>query len=269
MVLSIAAVLFSGCSQNDTAKLKVMSGSTLITYIAQQVAGDKVEIVNLIPASQHPGDFNAKPGDIENLAKAKLFLLHGWPGEGYAEKLISSANNPGLTIVKANVNGNWMIPSIQAAGIDKVAAALAQIDPPNAAYYQQQAAAYRQRIQATETELKTRLSQANVSQLSVIASVRQADFLQWAGFKVAATYVSPDALTPQTVKDLVDKGKAEKAAIVVNNLQDSQDAGKGIAEELKIPNINLSNFPGGLDNTETWEKAITKNVDILLDAINK
>jgi nitrogenase molybdenum-iron protein alpha/beta subunit len=67
----------------------------------------------------------------------------------------------------------------------------------------------------------------------------------------------------------VDKGKAEKAAIVVNNLQDSQDAGKGIAEELKIPNINLSNFPGGLDNTETWEKAITKNVDILLDAINK
>ncbi len=241
----------------------------MLSYIAQQIAGDKLEIINLIPASQHPGDFNARPGDIETLAKAKLLLLHGWPGEGYADKLISSANNPDLTVVKANVDGNWMIPTIQAAGVDKVAAALAQIDPVNADYYQKQAAAYKQRIQATETELKNRLAQANVSQVSVIASVRQADFLQWAGFKMAATYVSPDALTPQTIKDLVDKGKTEKAAVVVNNLQDSQDAGKGVAEELGIPNVNLSNFPGGLDNTETWEKAITKNVDILLDAISK
>jgi hypothetical protein len=36
---------------------------------------------------------------------------------------------------------------------------------------------------------------------------------------------------------------------------------------LGAKNLNLSNFPGGFDNTETWEKAIDHNVDILLNAL--
>jgi zinc transport system substrate-binding protein len=105
--------------------------------------------------------------------------------------------------------------------------------------------------------------------VKVIASARQADFLQWAGFNVVASFASPQALTPQVVKDLVDKGKAEGVRVVVNNLQDSPDVGKGIAGELGVPNLNLSNFPGGLEDTVTWEKAIDRNVDLLIIALKK
>jgi zinc transport system substrate-binding protein len=55
----------------------------------------------------------------------------------------------------------------------------------------------------------------------------------------------------------------------VNNLQDGPDAGKGIAQELGVPNLNLSNFPGGLEDTATWEKAIDRNVDLLIIALKK
>ena len=60
------------------------------------------------------------------------------------------------------------------------------------------AEAYKKKIQAKETDIKARLTKANVSTVKVIASARQADFLQWAGFKVVATFASPQALTPQT-----------------------------------------------------------------------
>jgi zinc transport system substrate-binding protein len=263
----VIGLLVTGCSPGNTSKLKVVTSTSLMEYIVKQVGGDLVDVINLVPPNQHPGNFDVKPGDIQKLSSANLFLLHGWPGEGYADKLIASANNPGMTVVKANIDGNWMIPSVQMAATDKVMIVLSEIDSKNASAYQKSAEAYKKKIQAKDTDVKARLTKANVSKVKVIASARQADFLQWAGFNVVATYDSPQALTPQTVKDLIDKGKAEKVILVINNLQDGQDAGKAIAQELGAKNLNLSNFPGGFDNTETWEKAIDHNVDILLNAL--
>ncbi|MDD5701700.1 MAG: metal ABC transporter substrate-binding protein [Dehalococcoidales bacterium] len=264
----LGLMIFSGCATAEAARLKVVTGSSLLTYIVEQVGGDKLDVINLIPPAQHPGDFNVKPGDIETLSKAGLFLLHGWPGEKYADDFIAAANNPGLTAVRAGVDGNWMIPSVQMTAVEKVAGILAQADSKNAAAYQAAAEAYKGRIQQKETDINARLGQADAAQVNVISSIRQADFLQWAGFNVAATYISPDALTPQAVKDLVDKGRAAGVTLVVNNLQDSADAGKGLAEELNARSINLSNFPGGMDDTETWEKTIDRNLDILLEAVS-
>jgi zinc transport system substrate-binding protein len=268
-LLSLTLLILGGCNGNEEPKLKVMTSTSLMTYIVQQVGGNNVEALNLVPPNQHPGNFDAKPSDIEKLASASLFLLHGWPGEGYADKLITSANNPNLIVVKANVDGNWMIPSVQSTAVDKVLSALSEVDPDNATTYQKSAEKYKQRIQAKEIDIKARLTKADVTKINVIASFWQADFLTWAGFNVVATFGGTQSLTPQVIKDLVDQGKAANVTLIINNLQDGQDAGKAIAEELGAENLNLSSFPGGLDNTETWEKAIDRNVTILLDAIAK
>ncbi len=251
VLLSFSTILLGGCNDTNTTKLKAVTSTSLVTYIVQQVGGDHVETLNLVPPNQHPGNFDIKPDDIQKLATAKLFLLQGLPGETYVDKLVSAANNPNLIVIKANISGNWMIPSIQSAAVDKVLSALSEVDPENATTYQRAAEKYKQRIQAKETDIKNKLAKANVSKINVIASVRQADFLQWAGFYVLATFSSPSSLTPQVVKDLVDKGKAGGVTLVINNLQDGADAGKAIAEELKAKNLNLSNFPGGFSNTET------------------
>lgn len=257
-------VLLAGCQPAVSSKLKVVTSTTLMEYIVQQVGGERVDVVNLVPPNQHPGNFDVKPGDIQKLASANLFLLHGWPGEGYADKLIASANNPDIRVIKASVDGNWMIPSVQTAATDKVRIILSEMDSKNAAAYQKSAEAYERRIQAKETDIKTRLAKANISTIKIIASFRQADFLQWAGFNVVATFGGPLVLTPQTIKDLIDKGKAEGVSLVINNIQDGQDAGLAIAQELGARNLNLSNFPGGFDNTETWEKAIDRNIELIL-----
>ena len=84
---------------------------------------------------------------------------------------------------------------------------------------------------------------------------------------MVGTFDSASSLTPQAVKDLVDTGKAKGVSLVINNLQDSEDAGKGIAASIGAKSINLSNFPGGFSNTDTWAKAIDYNVNLLLNAI--
>jgi len=270
LLLTLSAVMLLGsCTANDSGKLKVVTSTSLMEYIVKQVGDNLIEVTNLVPPNQHPGNFDIKPGDIQNLAKANLFLLHGWPGEGYADKLVASANNPALMVVKAVVDGNWMIPSVQAAAVDRVTAVLSENDSKNAAAYQKAAEVYKKKIQSVETEVKTRLAAANAAGIKVIASARQADFLQWAGFNVIGSFQSPQALTPQAVQDFIDKGRVAEVTLIINNLQDGKDAGQAIAQDLGAQNLNLSNFPGGFDDTETWEKAILYNIDILIQALGK
>jgi zinc transport system substrate-binding protein len=71
------------------------------------------------------------------------------------------------------------------------------------------------------------------------------------------------------VAGLVDQGREVNVRLIIDNLQSGEDAGKAIAEELGCRRIVLSNFPGGFDNTKTWEKAIDRNIDLILDAVKQ
>ena len=267
----VVSLVLASCSSAGTTKLRVVASTSLIAQIVERTGGDRVEVVNIIPPAQCPGHFDVKPGDIQKLADADLFFLHGWQGEKFSQELIASANNPDLTVVSLDIqttkNDNWMTPPVQQAAVDKIAGALAQADTENSAAYQQSAAEYRSKISAKETEIKARLAQANLSSVNVMCNEQQAGFVKWVGLNIVATYGRPDSLTPQVVRELVDTGKAENVTLIIDNLQSGQDAGAGVAEELNCKSIILSNFPGGFDNTETWEKAIDRNIELILEAV--
>jgi len=268
LVLSlVVAPLLGGCSPASTSNLKVVTSTSLIASIVERVGGDKVDVVNIIPPAQCPGHFDVKPGDIQKLADADLFLLHGWQGEMFSQDLIASANNPDLTVVRVDIQGNWMTPPVQQEAADKIASALSQLDKDNSAAYQKSAAEYKAMVEAKGAEAKARLAEADPSSVNVICAEMQAGFVRWAGFNIVATYGRPDSLTPQVVRGLVDKGREGNVTLIIDNLQSGKDAGAGIAEELGCKRVILSNFPGGFDNTETWEKAIDRNVELLLGAI--
>ena len=270
LILACAALPLS-CSQAETSSLKVVTSTSLIAQIVERVGGGKVDVTNIIPPAQCPGHFDVKPSDIQKLADADLFLLHGWQGEKFSQELIASANNPDLKVTTINVkigdNVNWMTPPVQLAATEKVAAALLEVDAQNSAYYQARAGEYKDRIKAKETELRARLAEANLKEVNVLCAEQQAGFVNWAGFNIIATYGRPDSLTPQAVKDLVDQGRAQNVTLILDNLQSGADAGKAVAEELGSKRIILSNFPGGFDDTGTWEKAIDRNIELILNAL--
>jgi zinc transport system substrate-binding protein len=233
----------------------------------ERVGGDRVDVVNIIPPAQCPGHFDVKPGDIQKLSDADLFLMHGWQGEMFTQELIASANNPDLTVIvpKIDIPGSWMAPPVQIEVVDKITAILTQADAQNSSAYQKSAAELKDKIEAKGTEIEAKLSRVNFFSINVMCAEMLIEFIQWAGFNLVANYGRPDSLTPQVVKELVDKGREAKVTLIIDNLQSGKDAGAGIAEELGCKRVILSNFPGGFDNTETWEKAIDRNVELLLE----
>jgi len=259
LISLVVSSLLSSCKSTDTSRLQIITTTSLLTYIVEQVGGDSVEVTNIIRASQHPGDFDASPQDIQKLADADLFLYHGWPGEAFVPGLIEAAANPDLTVVTVAVAGNWMTPPVQITAADLVAAALSDADSSNTDGYEQSAEDYKAAVLDKANDIQARLSGTDVPGAATLCSFWQVGFAEWVGLQVVASY-GPADLTPQDTQELIDSGRAE-------NLQSGRDAGKAIATELGCARVILSNFPGGYDGTETWEQAIDRNIELILEAI--
>lgn len=240
--------------------------TSLLGTLAREVGGERVSVVTIIPPAACPGHFDTKPGDVKALASARLFLKHGW--EGFANDLVKSANNPGLSVVEIEVKGNWMVPETQAQAIDPMVAALSRADPAGKDFYHQRGEAYKARVLATGRRLRDKLAD-RAAGVKVLCSQMQVDFVKWAGFDVVDTFGRPEETTAQKLRELVEKGRASRAVLVINNLQSEPDAGKGLAQEIGAVQLNLSNFPGAFEGTETWEKAVERNVDLLLESLGQ
>jgi zinc transport system substrate-binding protein len=269
LILLMLILVLGGCGARKEAKLSVATGSTLMASIVEEIGKDRVLVTNIVPPGVCPGHFDLKPGDVQKLATARLLLYHDWESRIFSENLLKSVNNDKLVAVSVAVQGNWMAPPVQRKAVEEITAVLCQHDPANQSFYQANAQRVLAAIDAKAKELQARLQAAGVNNVKVICSGMQEGFLKWAGFAVVTTYGRPEELTPLKLQELLQKGKQEGVRLVVDNLQSGPEAGKGLAAELRVPHVVLSNFPGAWPGTETWAAAVTKNVDLLLEALQK
>ena len=269
VIVLILGIVSGGCATEAPSGLKVVTSTSLIAQIVERIGGEKVNVVNIIPPAQCPGHFDVKPGDIQKLANAGLFLLHNWQGEKFSADLIASAKNNSLTTIQIELAGNWMTPAVQRDAADKIASILAKADPENADAYRQAASEYISAVTFKEAEAKSRLNNVALSSVNVLCDEQQAGFVKWVGLNVIAAFGRPETFTPQVIKDLEDKGRNGKVTLVIDNMQTGGESGKSLAEQLGVKQITLSNFPGGYDDTDTWEKALDKNIEMILKATGK
>lgn len=267
LALILTASFLTGCGEEETAGLKVVTSTSHLEQLVKRIGGDRVDVINIVPPASHPGDFDASPGDIQKLADADLFLWHNWPGELYVPGLLESADNPDLTVIAIELEGSWMTPPVQQQAADLIADALSQVDSQESAAYEEATEAYKAMVRAEESEIRARLGEVDVSGVNVICAGWQAGFLGWAGFNIVGTYGLPTAPTPADIEDMVELGRQEGVTLVVDNLHDNRDAGLPIATELGCARVVLLNFPGVDAETETWEGAVNHNIDLLLEAM--
>lgn len=249
------------------AGLYVVTTTSLIGHIVDQVGGDRVRVATIVPPASCPGHFDVKPAEMKVLTGADIFFVHAWQGEMFTDELIRSVGNEHLRKEVLAIEGNWMTPPVQKAAIEHIAAVLAEADPDNASFFEANAAAQLETVDTVGQELAARLAAAGVDSVKVLVSEMQTGFLKWAGFDVVAPFGRPEDMSPREMEDLLALGREAQVDLVVDNLQSGHEAGKTIARDLGARHVMLSNFPGGLPGTDTWELAIKKNVDLLLEAI--
>ena len=83
--------------------LQVVTTFLPMTQFTTAVAGDRAEVVQLLPTNVGPHDFQAKPSDIQAVANADVLVKNGLEMEFFLDDMIENAENSDLVTIDSSV----------------------------------------------------------------------------------------------------------------------------------------------------------------------
>lgn len=90
VILSVIAL--AGCGNSGSklveGKTNIVTSIYPIYFLAKEIGGDQVNVVNMIPAGVEPHDWSPKSRDLDTAAKAQLFLYNGAGLEGWVDDFL-------------------------------------------------------------------------------------------------------------------------------------------------------------------------------------
>ena len=165
-ILGAAALSFSGCGKSAPAsdsagKMKVVATTTMLTDLARQIGGDKVEVSGLMKAGVDPHLYQAGAGDVDAMNKADIVVYNGVHLEGkmgaifdnlHAQKkptIRVSDGIPSETLLDFEEDGEktkdphiWFSVKNWKDAAKEVAKGFSEKDPKNKSYYEDHLNAY-------------------------------------------------------------------------------------------------------------------------------
>lgn len=176
----LCAVLLGGCAPDEPSnwppegKVAVVASFDAMKSFTEAVGGDKVAVVTLIPDGTEPHDFQPTPRSLRSLLHARLFIYNGLGMEPWAEEVTTAVGNPALVTVDASrgvdaipAEGRrrwdphcWLSLSAAQVEVQNIADALAEADPANAEFYQQNADACQKEFQSLLAEYQEKFRTA-------------------------------------------------------------------------------------------------------------
>ncbi|MEM6449161.1 MAG: zinc ABC transporter substrate-binding protein [Cyanobacteria bacterium P01_D01_bin.105] len=82
--------------------LQVVTTFLPMTQFATAVAGDRAEVIQLLPTNVGPHDYQAKPGDVQAIANADVLIKNGLEMEFFLDDMIENAGNADLAIIDSS-----------------------------------------------------------------------------------------------------------------------------------------------------------------------
>jgi ABC-type Zn uptake system ZnuABC Zn-binding protein ZnuA len=175
------AMIAGACATGGSAtpggsvRLAVVTTTSVFADLVRNVGGDLVTVSSLVPPNSDVHTFSPKPSDMRRLAVAGLVVMNGLGLDDWLLRTVESvAGNAPLVKLAVDLPGAdyrtgedpsgppnphlWLNVSYAQGYVDRIAAALQQADPADAARYASQAAAYRARLGDLDAWVKTEIA---------------------------------------------------------------------------------------------------------------
>ncbi|WP_227370155.1 metal ABC transporter substrate-binding protein [Halomonas sp. M20] len=226
------AILFIAVTGNANAaddKLKVVTTFTVLAEMAQNVAGDRAEVVSITKPGAEIHGYEPTPQDIVRAHGADLILWNGLNLELWFEQFLTNLGDmPSVTLTEgiesisitqgayegqANPHA-WMGLDNAMVYVDNIAAAFAKYDPDNAEAYRDNADAYKNEIRSTIEPLRRQIARIPEDKRWLVTCEGAFSYLA-RDFDMKELYLWPmnaDQIgTPQQVRSVID-------GVVENNI---------------------------------------------------
>ena len=217
-------------SQNG--KLSVCTSFYPMYDFAVKIGGDKVNIVNMVPAGTEPHDWEPAAADIAELEKAAVFVYNGAGMEHWAEDVLESLQNRDLIAVEATkglslMEGHdededgsydphvWLDPLNAKKEMENIKNAFVEADPGSKDYYEANYAKYAAEFDTLDKEFKDTLSA--LPKKEIVVSHEAFGYLcaAYGLSQVGIEGLSPDSEPdPARMAEIIDFAKGHEVKVI-------------------------------------------------------
>ncbi|MDD6483804.1 MAG: zinc ABC transporter substrate-binding protein [Clostridiales bacterium] len=147
-IMTAVLMLFSGCAPKtapDNGKIKVYTSFYAMYDLTRAVAGDRAEVINLLPAGAEPHDYEPTAKDAAQVYQADVLIRCKSGIDDYINDIADEAQKSGACVADTAhgieiKNGDphvWLSPDNAMSQLKTIADTLCAADPDNNDYYTQ------------------------------------------------------------------------------------------------------------------------------------
>ena len=295
-LLILVVLLISACSSlakssvPTDSKMHILATETFLGDIAQNVAGGRIKIETLLPATVDPHEFQPKPQDAVKITESKMLIVNGLGYETWLAKTLENVSGEQLIVVATkgltpnpdpsgeHPDGDphmWMNPLNTIQYVKNIRDGLAQVDPAGKDTYTANEDAYIAKLKDLDQWVKAEVAQLPPEKRLLVTNHDALGYFARAyDFKVVGAVIpsvttesSPSA---QQMASLIDTIKSSSAPAIFLDIGENQNLAKQIASEsgakvitdLYVESISVSEGPA-----PTYIDMIKHDVSIIVDAL--
>ncbi|HEY3310241.1 MAG TPA: metal ABC transporter substrate-binding protein [Anaerolineales bacterium] len=235
-LLVAVSLLLAACATTPAARLaagpvRVLAVETFLADIAQNVAGERLQVEALLPVGVDPHGYQPTPQDVIRLADSQLLITNGAGYEGWLAKTLDNAGGQRRLVQASDgLSGRvpssgelldpdhasdphfWMDPNNVITYAANIRDALTALDPSGAAIYAQNTANYILRLKDLDSWIREQVSQIPPERRLLVTNHESLGyFADRYGFTITGTVIpstsSEAAPSAQQMAALIDRIK--------------------------------------------------------------
>jgi ABC-type Zn uptake system ZnuABC Zn-binding protein ZnuA len=284
-----AALLLSACGTPETGSPPgegVLATTTILGDIAQNVAGERLQVESLLPRGADPHEYQLTPQDAARIAGSRLLIVNGAGYEGWlqetldnvgGERLIATASEG--TNLRTSAEGQdphlWMDPNNVVEYVENIRLGLSRLDPAGADVYSANAAAYTTELQALDAWIRAQVATIPPEgRLLVTNHDSLGYFADRYGFTVIGTILpglsSEASPSARQIAALIEAIKAARARAVFLDAGDNPHLADQVSAETGLPvvtDLYIESLSPAGGPASTYIEMIKHDVTRIVDAL--
>jgi len=289
---TILTLLLSACGGNVSSSPKadsaILTSTTFLADIIQNIAGDRVVVESLLPVGTDPHSYQPTPRDTAKIADSELLIINGADYEHFLETLLENAGGEREVVdasagisPRTDANGGhgvdphmWLDPNNVIIYVENIREALTHYDPDGAAIYQANADAYVGELKSLDAWIVEQVAKIPPEHKLLITNHESLGyFSERYGFIVAGTVVESfsSGASPSAgqMAGLIDQIKTSGAPAIFLDAADNDTLAQQIANETDVrvvTNMHLESLTDGAP-AGTYIDMMKHNVTMIVEAL--
>lgn len=287
------AATTQGAGTKPTPAVRAVATYSVIADLAAQVAGDRAEVVGLVPPGTDPHTYEPRPSDLKRVAQAQVVFYNGFNLELWFDKLIKGSGTKAKVVVASQgvtpiiirdplskYQGApdphaWMdVQNIIQFYVPTIRDAFVALDPAGAETYRRNADLYIAELEALDRLIRERSITVPLARRKLVTTENALHyFAARYGYKVVGWVytLGPESEPPaRRITELVGKIRTEQVPALFVDLTLNPKLMERLSQETGVPikgalYIDSLGKPGS--GADTYSGMMRVNADILVKGL--